>query len=92
MTKQKETTCIETPYAVFETAKTADPDFLNRLISEQSAAAFLGLQVKTLQGWRVRGGGPAFVRLSRRAVRYQRRCLLNWVEARVHTSTSEYVL
>jgi len=69
-----------------------DPDYLNRLISEQAAAEFLGLEVKTLQGWRVKGGGPAFVRLSRRAVRYQRRRLLNWVEARVHTSTSEYVL
>ncbi len=69
-----------------------DPDYLNRLMPEQAAAEFLGVEIKTLQAWRVKGGGPTYVRLSRRAVRYQRRAMLTWIEGKCHTSTSEYVL
>jgi len=92
MSEQIESTGLDEPTQRVVAAGIApDPDYLRRLIPEQAAAEFLGVEVKTLQAWRVRGGGPAFVRLSRRAIRYQRQCLLNWVEARVHTSTSEYV-
>jgi hypothetical protein len=39
------------------------------LLTEQKAADILAIQVKTLQAWRVRGGGPKFVKLGR-CVRY----------------------
>ena len=67
-----------------------DPDYADRLINEQEAANFLGFSVRALQNWRVRGGGPEYVRVSRRSVRYRRRDLVRWSEERLepHTSAS----
>jgi len=45
--------------------------------------------VRTLESWRLKGGGPPFVRISRRSVRYRRSDLEQWIEDRVVTSTSE---
>lgn len=50
-----------------------DPDHLDRLIPEAEAADFLGYSVRALQNWRLRGGGPVFVRVSCRSIRYRRR-------------------
>lgn len=63
-------------------------DYLDALISEQEAAAFLGLSVRFLQNRRTRGGGPTFVGISRRCVRYRRRELIAWSDglSRAHTS------
>lgn len=65
----------------------ANPD---RLINEQEAALLLGYSVRALQNWRVRGGGPAFVKVSARSIRYRRRDLLNWIESKTVRNTSEY--
>lgn len=67
-----------------------DPDYLDQLIDEQHAATFLGFTHRALQNWRVRGGGPKFVKVSGRSVRYRRKDLLEWSEARIHTNTSQY--
>ena len=45
--------------------------------------------VRALQNWRVRGGGPRFVKVSARSIRYCRRDLLAWVEQRTVSHTSE---
>lgn len=67
------------------------PDHLNRLIGEREAAEFLGYTIRALQNWRVRGGGPAFVKVSSRSIRY-RRCDLNaWIESRLRSNTSQEV-
>jgi len=66
-----------------------DPDFLDRLINEHEAADYLGYSVRALQNWRVRGGGPRFVKVSARSIRYRRRDLRAWVEARLQSHTSE---
>ena len=59
------------------------------LLSEKEACKILGFSVRTLQTWRVDGGGPTFVKISARAVRY-RRCDLNaWIESRLCQSTAE---
>lgn len=63
-----------------------DPD---PLLNEKQAAAFLGFTTRTLQAWRQRGGGPRFVRISSRAIRYRRHDLREWVESRLKSSTSE---
>lgn len=63
-----------------------DPD---ALFTESQAAAFLKFTPRALQMWRYRGGGPQFVKISSRAVRYRRRDLLEWVEARLRTSTAD---
>lgn len=46
------------------------------LVTEERAAELLALSVRTLQAWRLRGAGPAFVRAGA-AVRYQRSRLPN---------------
>ena len=66
-----------------------DPDYLDRLITENEAAAFLGYSVRALQNWRVRGGGPKFVRVSQRSIRYRRRDLKAWADSKLRSSTSD---
>jgi hypothetical protein len=60
------------------------------LLNEQLAANYLGFTARTLQTWRVRGVGPAFVKISKRAVRYRKCDLNSWVSDRIKTSTSEH--
>jgi predicted DNA-binding transcriptional regulator AlpA len=64
-------------------------DHFDRLISEPLAADFIGYSVRALQNWRVRGGGPKFVRVSSRSVRYRRRDLITWAEQRLVANTSD---
>jgi predicted DNA-binding transcriptional regulator AlpA len=64
-------------------------DRLDGLIPERVAAEFLGYSPRALQNWRLRGGGPRFVRVSARSVRYRRRDLIEWVETRIRSSTSD---
>ncbi len=66
-----------------------DPDHLDRLINENEAAAFVGYTVRALQGWRVKGGGPKFIKVSARSIRYRRRELIAWADARLRSHTSE---
>lgn len=66
-----------------------DPDYLDRLINENEAAQFLGYTIRCLQNWRVRGGGPRFVKVSGRSIRYRRRDLIEWADSRLRDSTSQ---
>lgn len=50
------------------------------LLAEMQAADLLNLSSRTLQAWRAKGVGPAFVRAGR-AIRYRRRDLIAWVES-----------
>ena len=59
------------------------------LLRETEAARFLGFTPRALQAWRCRGGGPKYVRISRRAIRYRRGDLVAWIEERVRSTTSE---
>jgi hypothetical protein len=67
------------------TSVAADPD---AALNETQAAEFLSLSVRTLQAWRVRGGGPRYCKIGR-AVRYQRRELVSFQETHTVASTSE---
>jgi predicted DNA-binding transcriptional regulator AlpA len=69
--------------------KATDPDYLDRLIDEFVAAEFLGYSVRALRNWRVRGGGPRYVKVSARSIRYRRRDLIAWAEARLCRNTSD---
>ena len=66
-----------------------DPDYLDRLIPEREAAKFLQYSARALQNWRVRGGGPEFVRVSSRSIRYRRRDLIKWADGKLRSSTSD---
>lgn len=73
-----------------ETEAHRDREYLDQLIDERAAAEFIGYSVRALQNWRVRGGGPPFVKVSARSVRYRRRELIAWADARLVASTSEF--
>ena len=64
-------------------------DYWFSLIDEGPAAVFLNQSKRTLQAWRQRGGGPKFVRLSARAVKYRRVDLRAHSEERLVQSTSD---
>ena len=57
--------------------------------SEKQAARLLGLSYKTLQKYRITGGGPKYVFVSARCIRYRLIDLLAWQESRLRTSTSD---
>lgn len=59
------------------------------LLTEAEAAERLGFTPRFLQNRRYRGDGPAFVRVSARAVRYRPEDLEEWAEDRLRTSTSD---
>jgi predicted DNA-binding transcriptional regulator AlpA len=60
------------------------PEFLN----EHQASHLLCQSVRTLQKWRVVGGGPVYHKFGR-SVRYSRAELTAWIEARRKAHTSQ---
>ncbi len=66
-----------------------EADFWYGLINETAFAEYLNLSVRTIQGFRYKGGGPRFVRISSRCVKYRRIDGREWAEARLCSSTSE---
>ncbi|MCC3306605.1 helix-turn-helix domain-containing protein [Sneathiella sp. HT1-7] len=64
--------------------------YYDSLINETEAAKFLGYTVRALQNWRVRGGGPDFVKVSSRSIRYRRRDLISWAESLLVANTSQF--
>jgi hypothetical protein len=67
-----------------------DPIAPDLFVNEARAAELLSVNPRTLQQWRLRGGGPPFVRISSRCVRYRWRDLLAWAEQRLRFSTSDF--
>jgi len=59
-----------------------------RLLNEKDAAPRLGVSVRTLQAWRIRGNGPKFVKLNRKVL-YRPEDLDGFVEAGLRTSTTD---
>jgi predicted DNA-binding transcriptional regulator AlpA len=53
----------------------------DRLMTSAEAAARVGATVQTLAKWRHLGHGPAYVKASRRFVRYRQADLDAWVAA-----------
>ena len=63
----------------------------NTLVNEREAASILCYSVRALQNWRHRGGGPRFVKVSSRSVRYRRAELDKWIEERTVSHTSQVI-
>lgn len=59
------------------------------LLTEAEAAERIGLSRRFLAVRRYRGGGPPYVRISARCVRYRPEDLEEWAAERVRTSTSD---
>ena len=66
-----------------------DRDYWYALIDEKVAASHINVDPRTMQGLRQRGGGPTFIRISSRCIRYRRIDLRDWAEARMRSSTSD---
>ena len=64
-------------------------DYWNSLIDEKVAAAFLGLEPRTMQSFRQRGNGPKYIKISSRCLRYRRVDLKTWSDGLVRLSTSD---
>jgi excisionase family DNA binding protein len=61
---------------------------LQNLLTTQEAADFLGVSARTLEGFRVRGGGPRFVKIGG-SVRYRLASLEDYLQRQERTSTSD---
>ena len=61
------------------------------IVRTKQAAEYLSLSPSTLEKMRVRGDGPAFVRLGARAVGYRLDDLERWAERNVRVSTSQSI-
>ena len=65
------------------------PEHPDALLFTAEAALLLGLSPRTLEAFRLRGGGPPFIAVTPKAVRYRRRDLEDWITARLRVSTSD---
>ncbi|HEY7195546.1 MAG TPA: helix-turn-helix domain-containing protein [Gemmatimonadales bacterium] len=68
---------------------TAVPTERFQLLDEREAARRLGVKHTTLQQWRHHGGGPPFVRISARCIRYRLEDLERFAAERLRASTSD---
>lgn len=64
-------------------------DSLETLLPEKHAAKLMGVSPRTLRNWRVIGGGPQYVKVSARCIRYRRADILAWIESRERRHTSQ---
>lgn len=62
--------------------------YWNALLTEKQAAEETGFTIRAFQAWRHRGGGPSFLRISSRAIRYRRSDIRSWYETKLASSTA----
>lgn len=65
------------------------PEYPAALLVTAEAVFVLALSPRTLEALRLKGGGPPYIALTPRAVRYRRADLDAWIDARKRTSTSD---
>jgi phage terminase Nu1 subunit (DNA packaging protein) len=61
---------------------------LETLLNTKEAAALLGVQPRTLEAWRCKGGGPVFVKVGASCVRYRPADLDGFISGSTKTNTS----
>jgi len=85
--EQEQRMVIETRIQAAPTTEPNDDD--NLLIDGRQLAEWLGLSPRTLEIWRWRGGGPAYVKIGK-AVRYRKGTVRQWMASREYENTSQY--
>jgi predicted site-specific integrase-resolvase len=58
------------------------------MLKTKEAAAYLGMQETTLEAWRCRGGGPAFIKMCK-AVRYRQEDLDAFISSNTKVNTGK---
>jgi len=66
------------------------PEDLDALMTEEAAAAFMGVTSRGMQNYRLTGKGPEYIKLGERCVRYTKRKLIEHAEINSRKSTSGY--
>ena len=59
------------------------------LITTKQAACRLGVSVKQIEKWRYEGGGPKYIKLGKRSVRYEQEEIENYIVARTFKNSAE---
>jgi len=59
----------------------------DQLIDEKQASQLMGISPRTLQGYRVKGGGPEFIKLNNKIVRYKICDIQNWINENKKNNT-----
>lgn len=59
------------------------------LLCQDDVASILGVSARTLEDWRLRGGGPPYIVISRRCIRYELTDLTAWLRGRSANNTSQ---
>jgi len=62
---------------------------MSDLLTPEQAAELMSRSVLTLQDMRTKGGGPKYVKLGHRTIRYRREDIEAWINARVFSNTAE---
>ena len=78
MTSETVQTVVNSPHTVSKP----------RLIDTVQLAEYLGNEVNTCEGWRLKGIGPRFIKVGR-LVRYKIQTVDLWIESQTRNSTSE---
>jgi len=68
--------------------RTADPFPLPTFLTEAQVAERLAISPRTLQMWRVKGGGPVFTKVGA-AVRYSPEAVADWLARQTRANTSD---
>ena len=66
-----------------------NPGWLDEAVATPEASRITGIPVTTLETWRSRGGGPRFLKLGNKCVRYQRRTLFEWMAKQSCRNTAD---
>lgn len=62
---------------------------LTRLYSTSELSKLTGLTVSYFEAARLRGGGPLYIKLGKRVVRYSGQAILDWIDAGRRSHTAE---
>ena len=60
----------------------------DQLMTETEVADLICITARALQNWRLRGGGPEYVKIGR-SVRYQRSDVMSFIDERKRRNTSQ---
>lgn len=54
----------------------------SKLLTAKQVAEILGVTTRTLDSWRLKGGGPDYVTLARNAIRYRETAVEEFISSR----------
>lgn len=90
METQTEQTPVQELVALLKSELTKISTAVTPYLTTKEAATYLRVSAQQMEIWRVKGGGPKYLKFADRLIRYSRVELEAWADANVKTSTSAY--